>query len=252
MKKQKGKKGASKKKDDKSEDTATDAKTDTVAEEATESKDEPDDKHDGENTTADETKDDSADVNTDEKKDEDKQGIIRQPSLSAQSRQRSESFRKQGTVVSPGLKSPGSSPLDSELEVKEVYRKQAARIEELEKENKALKDTQDESASKLSQREEELERLREDSGQMAELKSKASSVDEKTKEIDDLVSTVELTDRIANTDNATEAGIGLCSTPIDPSPAICGIETQAIRREPCERLDRAASLKDIHDRVTRA
>lgn len=189
MKKQKGKKGAAKKKDDKSEDTTTEDKGDTGIEEVTGTNQEPEDKPDAEITSVDDSKDDTTDINTDENKDDDKPGIIRQPSLSAQSRQRSESFRKQSTVVSPGLKSPGSSPLDSELEVKEVYRKQAARIEELEKENKALKDSQDENAAKLSQREEELERLREDSGQMAELKSKASSADEKTKEIETLVST---------------------------------------------------------------
>ena len=189
MKKQKGKKGAAKKKDDKTEDATADDKGDAGAEEATGAKDDLEDKPDAATTSVEETKDDpvKVDADADEKKDEEKPGIVRQPSLSAQSRQRSESFRRQSTVGSPGVKSPGLPALNSEAEVQEVYRKQSVKIEELEKENKSLKETQDENATKLSQREEELERLREDSGQMAELKSKANSADEKTKEMETLV-----------------------------------------------------------------
>lgn len=114
----------------------------------------------------------------------------RQPSLSLQSKQRSESFRRGSTAaLSPGLKSPTLAPLNSGDEVQEIYHKQSSRIEELEKENKALKETQEEHASKLRKTEEEVERLREGSGDVAELKTKASLADERAKEIEKLVRT---------------------------------------------------------------
>ena len=88
----------------------------------------------------------------------------RLPSLSLQSKQRSESFRQSG-------------PMSPQLEVQDLYRKQAARIEELERENKAFKEQQDESAARLGKAEEELESLREGSSDLAELRSKAKEAE---------------------------------------------------------------------------
>lgn len=90
--------------------------------------------------------------------------VEKQPSLSLQSKQRSESFRQSG-------------PLSPSLEVQDLYRKQAARIEELEKENKAFKEQQDEGAARLSKAEEELEGLREGSSDVADLRSKAKEAE---------------------------------------------------------------------------
>ncbi|KAK5173951.1 hypothetical protein LTR16_011589, partial [Cryomyces antarcticus] len=69
---------------------------------------------------------------------ESKQPHARQPSLSIQSKQRSESFRRGSIVQSPttsALKSPLLGPAGST---------DASRIEELEQENKRLKDVEEE------------------------------------------------------------------------------------------------------------
>ncbi|KAI9055766.1 hypothetical protein LZ554_000707 [Drepanopeziza brunnea f. sp. 'monogermtubi'] len=81
----------------------------------------------------------------------------RQPSLSIQSKMRSSSFRQStGGPISPGY---GFSP-DGET-APEIYRKQAARIEELEKENKRLAKEASDGERRLKKVEEELEDLRE-------------------------------------------------------------------------------------------
>ncbi|KAK3722542.1 hypothetical protein LTR37_002534 [Vermiconidia calcicola] len=90
---------------------------------------------------------------------------IRKMSTSVQSKQRSESFRQ------------GSAPMSPGLEVQDLYRKQATRIEELEKENAAFKEQQDEGAARLAKAEEELDGLREGSGDMAELKTQAKEAE---------------------------------------------------------------------------
>ena len=95
----------------------------------------------------------------------------RRISLSLQSKQRSESFRQ------------GATPMSPKEEVQDLYRKQAARIEELEKESKAFKDQQEEGATRLAKAEEELEGLREGSSDLADLKSKASETDKLRSEL---------------------------------------------------------------------
>lgn len=71
--------------------------------------------------------------------------------------------------------------------MQDIYRKQHTRIEELEKENKSLKDSQAEHEIRLQKNEEELEQLREKTAGVAELKAKAANADEKTKEVEKLV-----------------------------------------------------------------
>jgi len=189
--KKKGKKGGTKKKDDKADDnTASEEKADGEQEEAVDTKDDlakPEAVDSTEPAPEAESSKPKVDGDNDEKAETESPKVEHQPSLTLQSRQRSESFRKQSGVVSPGLKAPTLPPLDSESEVQEVYRKQATRIEELERENKSLKETQMEDAAKRSKTEEELEKLREDSGQMAELRSKASTADDRVKEVEKLV-----------------------------------------------------------------
>ncbi len=89
----------------------------------------------------------------------------RRMSLSIQSKQRSESFRQ------------GSGPLSPGLEVQDIYRKQAARIEELEKENKAFKAQQEDGAARLVKAEEELEGYRDGSSDVAELRTQAKEAE---------------------------------------------------------------------------
>ncbi|KAI7686757.1 hypothetical protein KC353_g20483, partial [Hortaea werneckii] len=68
-------------------------------------------------------------------------------------------------------------PLSPGAEVQDLYKKQAARIEELEKESKSYKQQQEEGASRLAKAEEELEKLREDSSDVAELKTKSKEAE---------------------------------------------------------------------------
>ncbi|KXT10456.1 hypothetical protein AC579_7888 [Pseudocercospora musae] len=75
------------------------------------------------------------------------------------------------------------SESNAHSEVQELYKKQAAKIEELEKENKSLKDQHDEHTKKLAKTEEELENLREGSGDASELKSKAKEADRLSTEL---------------------------------------------------------------------
>ena len=81
----------------------------------------------------------------------------RQPSLSLQSKMRSSSFRQSsGGPLSPGY---GFSP-DGET-APDIFRKQALKIEELEKENKRLAKEASDGEKRWKKAEEELEDLRE-------------------------------------------------------------------------------------------
>jgi chromosome segregation ATPase len=96
--------------------------------------------------------------------DKDADEPTQEPSESQQSKERSKSF-KSGDA--------GASSTSASAEVQELYRKQAARIEELEKENKEYKSSQEDGQSRLAKAEEELESLRESTSDVAELRSKA-------------------------------------------------------------------------------
>ena len=115
-----------------------------------------------------------------------------QPSLSLQSKLRSSSFRRssvsQGPLSPNGTKSPELPVLSPDGDsVNSIYRKQAARLDELEKENRRLaKDTQ-EAEKRCRHTEEELEELREASGEVAELKSRAQKADAQIEEFNKLV-----------------------------------------------------------------
>ncbi|KAF2160521.1 hypothetical protein M409DRAFT_70474 [Zasmidium cellare ATCC 36951] len=89
-------------------------------------------------------------------------------SESQKSKHRSESFRQ------------GSGP---QAEVQELYRKQASRIEELERENQTLKEQHEQGTTHLAKAEEELESLREGSSDVAELRAKAKEADRLTTEL---------------------------------------------------------------------
>jgi hypothetical protein len=93
----------------------------------------------------------------------------RQPSLSVQSKMRSSSFRASGGPLSPGY--PGFSPEGDTGP--DIYRKQAIKIEELEKENKRLAKEAADGEKRWKKAEEELEDLREAEGESAEGKNTA-------------------------------------------------------------------------------
>lgn len=118
----------------------------------------------------------------------------RQPSLSLQSRMRSSSFRRTSFSQAPlspttnAAKSPNLPPLSPEGDaVTEIYRKQASRLDELEKENRRLAKEARDSESRWRKTEDELEELREANVQVAELKSRAERADAKNEEAEKLV-----------------------------------------------------------------
>ena len=118
----------------------------------------------------------------------------RQPSLSLQSRMRSSSFRRTSVSQAPlsptsnSSKAPNLPALSPDGDaVTEIYRKQAFRLEELERENKRLFKEAEIAESRWRKTEEELEELRENSGQVAELKSRAETADARLEEIKKMV-----------------------------------------------------------------
>lgn len=116
----------------------------------------------------------------------------RQPSLSLQSKIRSSSFRRtsisQGPISPNGTKSPELPVLTPDGDsVNSIYRKQAARLDELEKENRRLAKESQEAVRRWRQTEEELEELREASGEVAELKSRAQQAEAQMEEHNKLV-----------------------------------------------------------------
>lgn len=149
----------------------------------------------------------------------------RQPSLSLQSQLRSSSFRRTSvsqTQTSPplnGSKSPTLPILSPDGDtVNEIYRKQTARIDELERENRRLAKDAKDGEARLKKIEEELEELRESSGEVAELKLKARGADAKSQEIEKLV---RLTSLISKRENsrakfALEARKHIFATPTSP------------------------------------
>jgi len=105
----------------------------------------------------------------------------RQSSISIQSKLRSGSFRRTSTVgpLSPSATSaflPALTP-DGET-MNDIYRKQAFRLDELERENKRLEKEAREGEARWRRSEEELEGLREASGEASAFKVQAQKAEE--------------------------------------------------------------------------
>ena len=82
----------------------------------------------------------------------------RGPSVSLQSKMRSESFRKSSGPLSPSVKSPILPSIGSDRDsLQELCRKQAQRLEELEKQNKSLLEEKNKLVEHVDQLEEELD-----------------------------------------------------------------------------------------------
>ena len=118
----------------------------------------------------------------------------RRASASVQSKIRSASFRRGS--LSQGPLSPSASEFRSNDPsvtspdgdyITSVYRTQAARLEELEKENKRLGQEAESAVRKLRQTEEELDELREGSGHVAELRTRIQELESHTEELSSTV-----------------------------------------------------------------
>ena len=114
---------------------------------------------------------------------------------------RSSSFRRGSigqTPISPttnggggGLSlSPGTD------EVRDIYRKQSARIDELEKENKRLAKEANDLEGRWRNTEEELEELRESGSEVAMLRSRAEKAVVQGEEISKMVSSIQFQGQI--------------------------------------------------------
>lgn len=113
-------------------------------------------------------------------------GHGRHASLSIQSKMRSDSFRKTSTTgpLSPSATSASLPPLTADGEtMSDIYRKQAVRLEELERENKRLEKETRDGEARWRRSEEELEELREASGEASALKIQAKKAEEAQSEI---------------------------------------------------------------------
>ena len=118
----------------------------------------------------------------------------RQPSLSIQSKMRSSSFRRQSLSQGPlspaanGSKSPDLPALTPDGDtVNSIYRKQAARLDELEKENRRLAKEAQENEKRWRKTEYQLDELREASGDVAQLKARAEMADAQSEEFNKVV-----------------------------------------------------------------
>ena len=118
----------------------------------------------------------------------------RQPSLSLQSRMRSTSFRNAANSQAPPSPTTNGSnsiptlpPLSPGGDAVEVYRKQAIRLDELEKDNRRLSKELLGAQARWKESEDHLDELREASSEVAEHKSRAEQAIAQSEEILKLV-----------------------------------------------------------------
>ncbi|EEP75392.1 predicted protein [Uncinocarpus reesii 1704] len=121
----------------------------------------------------------------------------RQPSLSIQSKMRSSSFRNSSisqaglTPTGSGVKSPSLPPLSPDGNTApELFRKQAMRLEELEKENKRLERDLETADARWKKSEEQLEDLREANSDTVELREKLVAAEKKAEEVEKLTAEI--------------------------------------------------------------
>lgn len=87
-----------------------------------------------------------------------------------------------------GTRSPDLPTLTPDGDtVNSIYRKQAARVDELERENRRLAKEAQENEKRWRKTEEELEELREASGDVAQLKARAEKADAQIEEFNKVV-----------------------------------------------------------------
>ena len=122
-----------------------------------------------------------------------------QPSVSVQSKLRSSSFRQSSgpqTPLSPSsanLKSLNLPPLSPDGDsMTDIYRKQASRLEHLERENRRLERELNEGEGWRNRMEDELEELREAKGELVALKERLHKAESREDVVDKLVSSLDL------------------------------------------------------------
>ena len=163
---------ALKKKKEKKTATKKEEKSESAAESSSKDVPEPspakDDPPQSEEADADETKEPKEEPKEEFKEEDASEETVselkassrpRQPSISVQSKMRSSSFRQTSAAGGPLSPDYGFSPEGSTAP--DIYRKQASRIEELEKENKRLAKEATDGEKRWKKAEEELEDLRE-------------------------------------------------------------------------------------------
>jgi hypothetical protein len=99
---------------------------------------------------------------------------------------RSESFRKSTGPLSPSIKSPTLPSIGTEGDsLQEIYRKQVQRLEELEKQNKALLEEKNKLVEHIDQLEKELdsEPIRKDYAVLEEKHQHVSDLEETLKSL---------------------------------------------------------------------
>lgn len=174
MKKQKAKKGPAKKKDDEKPDVLDSSHVEKTKDKAEDNS--KDDELDDENKALVEDKEEEIKEVKIEKNKATKPTHTRQVSVSQESRMRSSSFRAglgdgplSPTIISPTI----SGAMSPSTDAADAYRRQAQRLEELERENRSLQD----DVAKLRALEDENQELRESSSDVNVLKAKAEEAD---------------------------------------------------------------------------
>ncbi|EEH34816.1 M protein repeat protein [Paracoccidioides lutzii Pb01] len=181
----------------------------------------------------------------------------RQPSLSLQSKLRSSSFRRtslsqqtgQPPFFSPtspppataGVKSPSLPPLNPDGDyIPEVFRKQALRLDELEKENKRLEREVEEVGARWKRSEERLEELREVRGELVMVKEKLGRAEERAGEVEMLKAEITalqrqnalLHSRSHRTNSVSASGSGNAESP--PAALLAQLDSKSATIEAME------------------
>lgn len=115
----------------------------------------------------------------------------RQPSLSIESKARSSSFRQGAAPLSPSasnVKSPVLPPLSPQGDtMTDIYRKQASRLEQLEKDNRRLERELDESEEGRRKAEDRVEELIESTAEVTALRGKVQKAESTEESLEKMV-----------------------------------------------------------------
>jgi hypothetical protein len=158
----------------------------------------------------------------------------REPSLSIQSKMRSDSFRRTSSTgpLSPSAVTGSLPPLSPNDEtMSDIYRKQALRVEELERENKRLEKEARDGEARWRRSEEELEELREASGEASALKVQAKKAEEGQSEIANLRAEIATLQRQAQQRGHSHSISKTARSPSIPGAGASTASPDSLRRE---------------------
>ena len=143
---------------------------------------------------------------------------------------RSDSFRKSSTngPISPTVPESGVPSMSpDEMTMNDIYRKQAVRLEELERETKRLEKVTQDGEARWRRSEEELEELREASGEASALKAQARRAEQAQSEISQLKAEIAALQRQAQQRDHTRS----FSKSIRPGTLDSGGSPDSLRKE---------------------